>query len=291
MDNQNVNLFQPVGGEMLLKHYRIITVIVAILMVPAVAFSANKFGPAAAVAGADNTVVIPLQIANDDGVMAIDIPLKFSEGVTLKEVTFENTRVEHFDLKISKIDNTERTVVIGLIHQLSPTPKAPLAAGEGVIANLVFEVNDPLVREIRLEENETKSPSHDLVFIYNTRSKPGQLAFDEVQPEFEAITVALSGAVGSLPISFSLEQNYPNPFNPTTEIAFALPTDSYVELNVFNILGQKVTTLVSGDMPAGNHVFTWDGTDSDGGSVASGIYFYRISSDDFTAAKKMMLLK
>ena len=290
MDNQNVNLFQPVGGEMLLKHYRIITVIVAILLVPVVAFSANKFGPGAAVAGADNTVIVPLQIANDDGVMAIDIPLKFSEGVTLKEVTFENTLVEHFDLKISKIDNTERTVVIGLIHQLSSTPKEPLAAGDGVIANLVFEVIDPSVREIRLEENETMSPAHDLVFIYNTRSEPGQLAFDEVQPEFEAITVLLSGA-DALPTSFSLEQNYPNPFNPTTEIAFALPTDSYVELNVFNILGQKVTTLVAGDKPAGNHVFTWDGTDSDGGSVASGIYFYRISADNFTAAKKMMLLK
>lgn len=290
MDNQNVNLFQPVGGEMLLKHYRIITVIVAILLVPVVAFSANKFGPGAAVAGADNTVIVPLQIANDDGVMAIDIPLKFSEGVTLKEVTFENTLVEHFDLKISKIDNTERSVVIGLIHQLSSTPKEPLAAGDGVIANLVFEVIDPSVREIRLEENETMSPAHDLVFIYNTRSEPGQVAFDEVQPEFEAITVSLSGA-DALPTSFSLEQNYPNPFNPTTEIAFALPTDSYVELNVFNILGQKVTTLVAGDMPAGNHVFTWEGTDSDGGSVASGIYFYRISADNFTAAKKMMLLK
>ena len=128
---------------MLLKHYRIITVIVAILMVPAVALSANKFGPTAAVAGSDNTVIVPLEIANEDGVMAIDIPLSFSEGVTLKEVTFEQTRVEHFDLKISRIDNDERTVVIGLIHQLSPTPKEPLAAGEGVIANLVFEVNDP----------------------------------------------------------------------------------------------------------------------------------------------------
>ena len=149
MDSQNVNL-STLRDEMLLKNYRIITVIVAILMVPAVAFSANKFAPSAAVAGTDNTVIVPLEIANDDGVMAIDIPLKFSEGVTLKEVTFENTRVEHFDLKISRIDNDERTVVIGLIHQLSPTPKEPLAAGEGVIANLVFEVNDPSVTEIRL---------------------------------------------------------------------------------------------------------------------------------------------
>ena len=276
---------------MLLKHYRIFTVIVAILMVPAVAFSANKFGPAAAVAGADNTVIIPLEIANDDGVMAIDIPLKFSEGVTLKEVTFEETRVEHFDLKISKIDNTERTVVIGLIHQLSQTPKEPLAAGEGTIANLVFEVINPSVTEIRLEENETKSPAHDLVFVYNTRSVPGRSAFDETHPDFEAVTVALSGVVDALPTEFALAQNYPNPFNPTTEINFDLPKDAFVRLSVFNILGQEVTSLVAGELPAGNHQVMWDGTDSDGGSVASGIYFYRISAENFSASKKMLLLK
>ena len=276
---------------MLLKNYRIISVIVAILMVPAVAFSANKFGPLAAVAGADNTVIVPLEIANDDGVMAIDIPLKFSEGVTLKEVTYENTRVEHFDLKVSRIDNDERTVVIGLIHQLSPVPKEPLAAGEGTIANLVFEVNDPSVTEIRLEENETKSPAHDLVFVYNTRSRPGQLAFDETYPDFEPISIALSGAVNVLPTEFALAQNYPNPFNPSTDINFDLPKNAHVELSVFNILGQTVTTLVSGDMPAGNHQVSWDGTDSDGGSVASGIYFYRISAGDFSSSKKMMLLK
>ncbi len=276
---------------MLLKHYRIITVIVAILMVPAVALSANKFGPTAAVAGSDNTVVVPLEIANEDGVMAIDIPLTFSEGVTLKEVTFEQTRVEHFDLKISRIDNDERTVVIGLIHQLSPTPKEPLAAGEGVVANLVFEVNDPSVTEIILEENETKSPAHDLVFVYNTRSQPGQLAFDESHPTFEAVSVALSGVVEGLPTEYSLAQNYPNPFNPSTEIAFDLPKNAHVELSVFNILGQQVTNLLSGDMPAGSHQIMWDGTDSDGGAVASGIYFYRISTDDFSSSKKMLMLK
>jgi len=290
VDSQNVNL-STLRDEMLLKNYRIITVIIAILMVPAVAFSANKFGPSAAVAGIDNTVIVPLEIANDDGVMAIDIPLKFSEGVTLKEVTFENTRVEHFDLKISRIDNDERTVVIGLIHQLSPTPKEPLAAGEGVIANLVFEVNDPSVTEIRLEENETKSPAHDLVFVYNTRSQPGQLAFDETNPDFEAVSIALSGVVSTLPTEFALAQNYPNPFNPTTEINFDLPKNAHVELNVFNILGQSVTTLVSGEMPAGSHQVSWNGTDSDGGSVASGIYFYRISAGDYSSSKKMMLLK
>ena len=276
---------------MLLKHYRIVTVLVVVMMIPALVFSANKFAPGAAVAGDDNTIVIALNIANDEGVMAMDIPLKFSEGVTLKDVTFENTRVEHFDLKISNINNDERSVVIGLISQLSPAPKPALSAGEGAVANLVFEITDPSVREVRLEKNVTESPAHDLVFVYNTRSEAGQLALDEVRPDFEAITVALSDAASSLPIEYALDQNYPNPFNPDTQIGLALPSDSHVRLNIFNVLGQHVRTLVDGEMPAGYHTVTWDGNDSDGSSVASGVYFYRITAEDFTSSKKMMLLK
>jgi methionine-rich copper-binding protein CopC len=276
---------------MSLKQFMKLTVIVVIVMLPAWAFAANKFTPAAAVAGENNTVTVPLNIANDNGVIAIDIPLKYSEGVTLKEVTFENTRVSYFDLKIAKIDNEKHTVVIGLIHQLSPEARAPLTAGEGPVANLVFEVNDPSVKEIQIEKNTTASPAHDLVFVYNTRSKPGQVAFDEEHPDFAGVSVALSGTAGSLPSEFALAQNYPNPFNPSTEVGFSLPIDADVELSVFNVLGQKVTTLAYGRMPAGNHTVTWQGTSSDGTPVASGIYFYRISAGNFVETKKMMLLK
>ena len=276
---------------MTLKHYKTLTVIVAIAMLPAWAFAANKFAPLAAAAGEDNTVIVPLSIGNEDGVIAIDIPLKWSEGVNLKEVSFAGTRVEHFDLKIAKIDNDKHTVVIGLIHQLSPEARQPLAAGEGPIANLVFEVTDPSVTEIRLEEDQVSSPAHDLTFVYHTRSEAGQYAFDEARPDFAGVSVALSGVTEALPTEFALAQNYPNPFNPDTQIGFSLPVESDVELSVFNVLGQKVTTLTFGKLPAGNHSVTWHGTDSDGSQVASGIYFYRISAENFAATKKMMLLK
>lgn len=276
---------------MTLKHYQKLTVIVAIAMLPAWAFAANKFAPLAAAAGEDNTVIVPLSIGNDDGVIAIDIPLRYSEGVTLKEVNFEGTRVEYFDLKVAKIDNEKHTVVIGLIHQLSSEARQPLAAGEGPIANLVFEVSDKSVTEIRLEEDEVSSPAHDLTYVYHTRSAAGQYAFDEAHPDFAGVSVALSGVTDALPTEFALAQNYPNPFNPDTRIDYALPIDSDVELSIFNVLGQKVTTMSLGRMPAGNHSVTWHGTDADGSQVASGIYFYRISAENFAATKKMMLLK
>lgn len=94
--------------------------------------------------------------------------------------------------------------------------------------------------------------------------------------------------VGSnlLPERFGLEQNQPNPFNPKTTIAIALPHACHVTLSVFNITGQKVTSLVDGNLGAGYHTFEWDGT-----NFASGIYFYRMQAGIFVESKKMVLLK
>ena len=95
----------------------------------------------------------------------------------------------------------------------------------------------------------------------------------------------------SLPDDFALSQNYPNPFNPSTQIAFDLPTKSHVTLTVYNVLGQQVTTLVNEPLAAGSYVADWDGESSSGATVASGIYFYRLHTEQFTQTKKMVLLK
>jgi len=94
-----------------------------------------------------------------------------------------------------------------------------------------------------------------------------------------------------LPKTFSLAQNYPNPFNPITEIKYALPKDCWVRLDIYNILGQKVTTLVDGAQKAGYKTANWDSRGVSGSEVSSGIYFYSIKADKFTATKKMVLLK
>jgi hypothetical protein len=94
-----------------------------------------------------------------------------------------------------------------------------------------------------------------------------------------------------LPTDFALSQNYPNPFNPTTRIDFALPQASEVRIEVFNLLGQKVKTLVDGQMTGGNHSVEWNGTDDAGHAVSSGVYLYRLQAEDYRETKKMMLLK
>jgi hypothetical protein len=101
----------------------------------------------------------------------------------------------------------------------------------------------------------------------------------------------------SLPLKYSLRQNFPNPFNPTTEIAFSLPTASKVTISIYNILGQLVTTLKTGEYAAGSYSETWNGLDAKGQAVGSGVYFYKMSAvalDNtgiFSSVRKMMLMK
>lgn len=98
-------------------------------------------------------------------------------------------------------------------------------------------------------------------------------------------------AGSTLPREFSLGQNYPNPFNPTTTFQVGLPVNSHLEITVYDILGQKVTTLVNENRTAGYHMINWNGTAQNGNSVASGVYFIRMMADKFNAVNKIMLLK
>ncbi|MBD3217750.1 MAG: T9SS type A sorting domain-containing protein, partial [candidate division Zixibacteria bacterium] len=99
------------------------------------------------------------------------------------------------------------------------------------------------------------------------------------------------GGSGTVPTQYSLNQNYPNPFNPETTISFELPADSKVELTIYNILGEKVSTLVNEFKPAGAYEVIWNGTRDDGSTVSSGIYFYRLNTGDFVKSMKMTLMK
>lgn len=99
------------------------------------------------------------------------------------------------------------------------------------------------------------------------------------------------GKVGAVPVSFSVSQNYPNPFNPTTEILYTLPRAEKVSIVIYNTLGQKVKTLVSESQTAGYHSVVWDATNDAGQKVGSGMYLYRVKAGEFSAVKKMLLLK
>ena len=92
------------------------------------------------------------------------------------------------------------------------------------------------------------------------------------------------------PKAMSLSQNYPNPFNPETAIRFELPKISFVTIQVYNTLGQKIRTLIAEQKPVGVHIIKWDGKDDYGRNVSSGVYFYSLETDNFRQVKKMVLL-
>ncbi len=94
-----------------------------------------------------------------------------------------------------------------------------------------------------------------------------------------------------LPQNPVLHANYPNPFNPETTISFSLPEAARAELSVYNIKGEKVKTIISGNLEAGDHGYTWQGDDEQGRSVSSGVYFFKFGTDRYSTTKKCVLMK
>lgn len=110
-----------------------------------------------------------------------------------------------------------------------------------------------------------------------------QIDFDGTRNILKPVKVEISGTV---PYKYELSQNYPNPFNPSTSIKYSIPADGNVKLRIFNSVGEEITTLVNEFKGAGNYEITFNARD-----LASGVYFYRLETDNFNSIKKMILLK
>ena len=151
----------------------------------------------------------------------------------------------------------------------------------------------------------TTNEPHDYTYT-DTTATHGQLSYRLKQTDLDgsihysdAVTVHLTTAAEEpqLPTVFSLAQNYPNPFNPTTQIRFALPVESHVRVAIYNMLGQEVRALADEQSPAGTFTVEWNGENSVGNKVSSGVYFYRMEATPqngearFVSLKKMILLK
>jgi hypothetical protein len=132
--------------------------------------------------------------------------------------------------------------------------------------------------------------SNDCLFLHH--DSPGSLPGPGNLPKSASDDDEQQETSNEQPVtSYQLEQNYPNPFNPSTTISFALPEASEVSLSIYNMSGQLVKKLVAGEMNAGHHNFTWDATNARGVRVASGVYLYVIKAGEFTARKKLVLMK
>lgn len=149
--------------------------------------------------------------------------------------------------------------------------KAVLDAGENFMANIPFTLGNP------------NDISVDKVILVNANNqKIGEIS----------VEIIYSNAP-EVPVEYSLSQNYPNPFNPNTTVQFSVPKEGLVTVKVFDMLGQEVVTLFSGNAQRGMYTLNWNGRDRSGKNVSSGSYIYRMSANngEFTQSKKMLLLK
>jgi hypothetical protein len=204
--------------------------------------------------------------------------------------TFDSSAVVHWKVKHIGIQNGSADpsvfpmeVIVGAINTLVPGYE-PLRPGDNLLARLIFSVSQPTDICIDTITSATNLPlllTTWTAYDYRPQWRGG--CFEEVIPE---------DVDGDTQSAFSsLDQNFPNPFNAGTMIRFSLPDPGHVTLEVFNLLGQRVKSLVNGQLSAGNRSILWDGTDNDGIKVASGIYFYRLRTDTFTQTRKMFLVR
>jgi len=115
--------------------------------------------------------------------------------------------------------------------------------------------------------------------------------------EWKAIVLSNPTSVPDLtssettPVQFKLHQNFPNPFNPQTVISFELPITSTVEITIYNLMGQKLRTLISDEKEAGSYHVSWDAKDDKGNLVSSGIYLYKMKAGDLVQTHKMLFIR
>jgi len=121
----------------------------------------------------------------------------------------------------------------------------------------------------------------DDIIIYNVG-----LSNSQVADLYQGNLVSVSNTTNESPKKFKLNQNYPNPFNPSTTISFSIPEASFVSLKIFNSLGEEIATLVSKELNIGNYKYDWEAT-----GLTSGIYFYKLQTNNFIETKKMILIK
>ena len=196
---------------------------------------------------------------------------KFADFGTLKI-----NQVSHKDTLVV-FKNTGNDTVRGTISVVSVVGKGFSIDNK----NLLIAPMDSVMRMVRFAPSENGKVNGLLVITSNSPSSPDTVFLTGVGDKTNGVQDNLN-----IPKSFSLSQNYPNPFNPRTTIEFSLPKRAFVNLTIYNTLGQVVKTLVSSEMEFGTHRIIWKAN-----NIPSGIYFYRLTANNFVETKKMILMK
>ena len=160
----------------------------------------------------------------------------------------------------------------------------------GLVLSVSVGAESLLEGRVRLTSGAPAVGARVLLFdLTDLRAAPLAATTDE-SGHFTLSLGALQEGSAALPQQFALGANYPNPFNPSTIVPYQLSTTMHVRLEVFNILGQYIATLVDGERAGGSHTARWDATDAAGQAMAAGVYFYRLSGDGVHVTRRMVLI-
>jgi hypothetical protein len=169
----------------------------------------------------------------------------------------------------------------GLSHSSSPAYDIPRQALDGGgamrLATSSYKLSSSLAQSITGAQQSTSYK------VYTGFWNPWTVEMSPVEEDEQDANLR--------PTHFALGQNFPNPFNPTTIIQYALPRTSQVQIEIYNVLGQRVRTLVNETQEPGYKTINWDGKDDAGSEVSSGVYFCHIQAGSFVKSMKMTLLK
>jgi len=175
------------------------------------------------------------------------------------------------------------TAGVETVSAITQTGAATGAYAVGALAGAGVDVND--------SDHDYDGTNGRLVFQVGNNCIPRN-QYVAVQSNWvNTGTAGVNSDESLIPKEFALYDNFPNPFNPTTQIAVDLPEAATTEITVWNIMGQRVATLYKGDLNAGHHTLNFDGRDSNGKQLTSGMYLYRVAAGKYNATKKMTLMK
>ena len=244
----------------------------------------------------DNEVTFTLRILDNEPIRGIELDIYHDSPSLVYAGVSKGEKLENV---VDEEGNPRTMTLLGNyledhLKVLAYSTSRARTAGDGLEGDLVH---------ISYELVEGADLPSEVTFFLGLANLPGTSMDPELlnvvcgYPDEDSPVVVETNALSldenlTIPTQFALHQNYPNPFNPSTQISFDIPEGSeLVRLNIYNILGKKVSTLLNNVVNPGKHKIEWNAKDNEGNPVASGIYFYELSSSSFTARKKMLLIR
>ena len=208
---------------------------------------------------------IPIELTNGENLLSFEFSAEYDESVFTVEEVIWSDLINHFTI--------EDNLVPGSIN-IAGMGTSPDGA-EGTFGTIRLYVNP---------EFSDQNSSINLSYRINE-----SVPVDNINIIIPNSSLGVDHTL--TPKVFTLHQNYPNPFNPTTQIKYDLPSDSYVSISIYDVMGRRIKSLSNANQTAGYHSLQWDATNDIGEGVSAGMYIYTIQAGGYRATKKMVLLK